>query len=103
MLDDGAKARAFSPDDRGVPEHCHLFLNASDREIEVDARLSPVDRRMPSRRTGLNPESSISRRYRPVPGSATGDTPSPVETTTRCNFVRVSVAVIVAPGTAAPA
>ncbi len=39
VLDDGPEACGLRSHNRRVADHCHLFLNASDREIEIDARL----------------------------------------------------------------
>ncbi len=39
MLDNCPEACAFGPDDRRVPDHCHLFLDASNLEMEIDTRL----------------------------------------------------------------
>ena len=64
---------------------------------------SPVARRMPSRRTGLNPTARYRGGTRPVPGWPRCTRHRQWRPTTRCRFVRVSVTVIVAPGTAAPA
>jgi hypothetical protein len=40
---------------RRVPDHCHLFLNASDREIEIDSRL--LTRRQTDALAAHGPES----------------------------------------------
>ena len=64
VLDHRAQAPGLAPHDGRIRDDRHLFLDASDDEIDVDARF-PVAIRMPSRRTGLNPERSTSMRYSP--------------------------------------
>jgi len=72
---------------------------ASSKSIRA---FSPVESRMPARRTGPNPDSWTSTRYSPGARLGAVYTPSPLDTTMRRRFVSTLVTVTVAPGAAAP-
>ena len=104
VLDDRAEARGLRSHDRRVCDDRHLFSNVSDAEVEIDARLF----------TGREPDAfaahGLERSELDIEAVLAGRQAGRRcrrhrrwTTTTRCRFVRVSVTVIVAPGTAAPA
>ena len=65
VLDDGPEARGFGAHDRRVPDDRHLFLKASHREIEIDARLLTCRQAHALATHRLESRSSISSRYSP--------------------------------------
>ena len=62
VLDHGAETRGRLSHDRRVADYGYLFGRSPSARSKSIRAFSPVAKRTPSRRTGLNPASAISRR-----------------------------------------